>query len=75
VAHACNSSYSGGRDQEDGGWKPAQAKSYRGTISINKLGMVACICNLGYGRSYVGGSSMRLSLGKNRSPYLKIMKA
>jgi hypothetical protein len=27
VAHACNPSYSGGRDQEDRGWKPAQANS------------------------------------------------
>jgi hypothetical protein len=24
VAHVCNSSYSGGRDEEDGGSKPAQ---------------------------------------------------
>jgi hypothetical protein len=27
VAHACNPSYSGGRDQEDRGWKPAWANS------------------------------------------------
>jgi hypothetical protein len=27
VAHTCNPSYSGGRDQEDHGSKPAQAKS------------------------------------------------
>jgi hypothetical protein len=27
VAHACNPSYSGGRDQEDHGWKPAPANS------------------------------------------------
>jgi hypothetical protein len=27
VAHACNPSYSGGRDQEDQGLKPAQANS------------------------------------------------
>jgi hypothetical protein len=27
VAHACDPSYSGGRDQEDGGSKPAQANS------------------------------------------------
>jgi hypothetical protein len=26
VAHACNPRYSGGRDQEDHGSKPAQAK-------------------------------------------------
>jgi hypothetical protein len=28
VAHACNSSYSGGRDQEDHGLKPAWANSF-----------------------------------------------
>jgi hypothetical protein len=27
VAHTCNASYSGGRDQEDHGSKPAQANS------------------------------------------------
>jgi hypothetical protein len=27
VAHACNPSYIGGRDQKDGGLKPAQANS------------------------------------------------
>jgi hypothetical protein len=27
VAYACNPSYSGGRDQEDGGSKPDQVKS------------------------------------------------
>jgi hypothetical protein len=29
VAHACNSSYSGGRDQEDHSLKPAQGNSSR----------------------------------------------
>jgi hypothetical protein len=29
VTHACNPSYSGGRDQEDRGLKPAQANSSR----------------------------------------------
>jgi hypothetical protein len=29
VAHTCNPSYSGGRDQEDGGLKPARANSSR----------------------------------------------
>jgi hypothetical protein len=33
VAHACNPSYSGGRDQEDHGLKPAQANSSRDPIS------------------------------------------
>jgi hypothetical protein len=32
VAHTCNPSYSGGRDQEDHGSKPAQANSVRDPI-------------------------------------------
>jgi hypothetical protein len=32
VAHACNPSYSGGRDQEDQGSKPAQANSSQDLI-------------------------------------------
>jgi hypothetical protein len=42
VAQACNPSYSGGRDQEDRGWKPAWAKSSRDPISktpITKKGL------------------------------------
>jgi hypothetical protein len=35
VAHACNPSYSGGRDQKDQGLKPAQANSSRDSISEN----------------------------------------
>jgi hypothetical protein len=38
VAHACNPSYSGGRDQEDrGGSKPAAANSLRDPISKNPI--------------------------------------
>jgi hypothetical protein len=33
VAHTCNPSYSGGRDQEDRGSKPAQINSSRDPIS------------------------------------------
>jgi hypothetical protein len=33
VAHACNPSFSGGRDQKDHDSKPAQAKSSRDPIS------------------------------------------
>jgi hypothetical protein len=33
VAHACNPSYSGGRDQEDQGSKPAWVNSSRNPIS------------------------------------------
>jgi hypothetical protein len=36
VAHACNPSYSGGRDQEDGSLKPAQANSSQDPILKNK---------------------------------------
>jgi hypothetical protein len=34
VAHVCNPSYSGGRDQEDYGSNPAQANSLRDPISM-----------------------------------------
>jgi hypothetical protein len=44
VAHTYNPSYSGGRDQEDHGSKPAQANSSRGPIlkkkKITKIGLV-----------------------------------
>jgi hypothetical protein len=43
VAHACNPSCSRGRDQEDRGFKPAQANSLRDSISektITKKGLV-----------------------------------
>jgi hypothetical protein len=33
VPHTCNPSYSGGRDQEDQGLKPAQANSSQDSIS------------------------------------------
>jgi hypothetical protein len=36
VAHACDLSYSGGRDQEDHGSKPAWANSSRDPISGKK---------------------------------------
>jgi hypothetical protein len=43
VAHACNPSYSGGRDQEDHGLKPAQANSLQDPIlkkPFTKTGLV-----------------------------------
>jgi hypothetical protein len=43
VAHACNPSYSGGRDQKDCSSKPAQANSFQDPISkkpITKIGLV-----------------------------------
>jgi hypothetical protein len=35
VVHTCNCSYSGGRDQEDGGSKPVQANSLKDPILKN----------------------------------------
>jgi hypothetical protein len=35
MAHACNPSYSGGRDQEDQGLKPAWANSLKDPILKN----------------------------------------
>jgi hypothetical protein len=35
VAHACNPSYSGGRDQEDLGLRPVQANSLRDPMLKN----------------------------------------
>jgi hypothetical protein len=43
VAHTCNPSYSGGRDQEDRGSKPAWANSLRNPFlekPITKIGLV-----------------------------------
>jgi hypothetical protein len=40
VAHACNPSYSGGRDQEDTGLKPAQANSSISKIPNTKIRLV-----------------------------------
>jgi hypothetical protein len=37
VAHACNSSYSGGRDQEDWGSKPGSANSSQAPMSKNPI--------------------------------------
>jgi hypothetical protein len=37
VAHACNPSYSGGRDQEDHSLKPAQASSSRDPVLKKNL--------------------------------------
>jgi hypothetical protein len=42
VAHVCNPCYSGGRDQEDSGSKPAQANSYLKN-PFTKIGLVECL--------------------------------
>jgi hypothetical protein len=46
MTHACNPSYSGGRDQEDGGSKPAQENNsmrpyFEKTLHKNRDGGVA----------------------------------
>jgi hypothetical protein len=41
VAHTCNPSYSGGRDQEDQGAKPAWANSSRKNPAQKRAGGVA----------------------------------
>jgi hypothetical protein len=50
VAHACNTSYSGGRDREDHCPRPAQAKSWQAPFSTKKMNVVV----LGYNPSYLG---------------------
>jgi hypothetical protein len=43
VAHTYNPSYSGGRDQEDGGSKPAQGKQFKTLsqkIPVTKIGLI-----------------------------------
>jgi hypothetical protein len=40
VAHACNPSYSGGRDQEDHGSKPAQVNRPYLEKTLHKKGLV-----------------------------------
>jgi hypothetical protein len=45
MAHACNLSYSEGKDQEDRGSRPAQAKSASDPITTNKPDVVADLYN------------------------------
>jgi hypothetical protein len=54
--HACDPSFSKGRDQEDHGWRSAWAKSYQDPISINKLSMVVQTVIPGMQELQVGGS-------------------
>jgi hypothetical protein len=60
VAHTCNPTYSGGRDQEDLCMRPAQAKSQPAHISINKLMVGAC------NPSYEGSINKRIEVQANR---------
>jgi hypothetical protein len=71
MAHTCNPSYLQGRDQKDSGLRPAQGKSWQDPITTNKPSMVACAC----GEPQVEDHCLRLALGKNLRPYLKISRA
>jgi hypothetical protein len=62
VAHTCNPSYSGGRDQEDGG--SAQAKSSRDTISKNPSQKTAGRIAQGVGPEFKP-STKKQNKGKN----------
>jgi hypothetical protein len=58
VAYIYNISYSGGRDQEDHGSRPAEARSLQDPISINKQGVVVCTCD----PSYTGDINWRIMI-------------
>jgi hypothetical protein len=58
VVHAFNTSYTGGRDQEDSS-RAVQAKSERDSILTNKLGVVARACD----PSYAGSVGRRITVG------------
>jgi hypothetical protein len=45
VAHACNLSYLGSKDQDNCRLGPAQAKSWQDSISTNKWIMLVCACH------------------------------
>jgi hypothetical protein len=67
-AHACTSIYSGGRDREVPGSRPAWVKSSGDPISINKtLGASAILATWGD----PGGSLSRLPRHKNKTLFEK----
>jgi hypothetical protein len=61
VAHACNPSYSGCRDQEDCSLKPVQANSSRDPVSKKPITKKAC------GMVQDVGSEFKPPYGKNQS--------
>jgi hypothetical protein len=71
LAHTCNPSYSGGRDQEDRSSNSLQAKKLVRPQLHKKLGMMVCTCD----PSYTGGITRRTvvqaSLEENVKHYLK----
>jgi hypothetical protein len=65
VLHTCNPSYSGGRDQEDQGSKPAQMKKLVSSDLKKQAGVVAYSCNKSYSkRLQVGESWSDAGLGQ-----------
>jgi hypothetical protein len=57
VAHNCNPSYLGGRDQEVSWFKTSPGEKVSETlISINESGIVVHVCNL----SYMGAVDRRI---------------
>jgi hypothetical protein len=71
VAHTCNSSYLGVRDQGDHGSRLALAKSPQDPILLKSLDVVAHSCH----HSYLGSINRKIIVqagpGKNKRPYLK----
>jgi hypothetical protein len=65
VTHTCKPSYSGGRDQEDGGLKPAPGKSQQ--HSTPKLGMTVHFCN----PRCVGGIGRSIIVSTDKTPSKK----
>jgi hypothetical protein len=77
VAPLCNPSYSGGKNQEDLGLRPAQESGlgWRGVSEIpsqqNSLRMVVHTCHLSYTGGIGRNVTVQAGLNKNMRPYLK----
>jgi hypothetical protein len=71
VAPACNPSYSGGRDPEDHGWRPAQTNSETPPQS-GKAGNSGARLSSLPARSINRRIVVEAGLGINARPYLKI---
>jgi hypothetical protein len=68
-SHACNPSYSEGRDQEDHGSRPPQAKVHK--TPFQKLGAVLCTCHSCFMGNIGRSSSVHDGQGINVRPYVK----
>jgi hypothetical protein len=67
MAHVYEPRYAGGKNQEDCGLSPIRIKIYQGSISTNKMGMVAHFCSA----SYSGSIGRRISVQGDLRLYLK----